>query len=245
MNAHHLRDLLEVRYAPKYGWLLCDEVGGSFGRRVDLIAFNLWHSRGFGIEGFELKASRYDWQQELANPAKADEGLYRYCDYWWLVTAPGVVKEIEEIPETWGWIEAKNDRLYTKRKAPKLDPKPVSRAFMAAMVKRYEGGVVAAVERTRRELYDVVYQQVENQQGETLRREREQFQRLQTRMQEYERLIGRLDESKAKSVLELADRLTHPWQGLPAKLNTAKQALADAAVHLEQVQAYVNSELTA
>lgn len=53
-----------------------------------------------GLHGFEVKASRADWLNELSQPDKAVPGASR-CHYWWLVTVPGVVRQ-GELPPGWG-----------------------------------------------------------------------------------------------------------------------------------------------
>ncbi len=91
---------------PTGEWALMEEVAPRTGggtRYADGIAVNLWKSRGYAVHGFEIKVSRADWMRELKNPAKADE-LFGYCDHWWVVAAPGIVKP-EELPAGWGLME--------------------------------------------------------------------------------------------------------------------------------------------
>lgn len=103
-------------------------------RRIDVVAMNLWYSRGYAVHGGEIKVSRRDWLMELRDPAKAQAGFV-YCNAWWLMTSPGVAT-LEEIPETWGWLEYSGSRWSTKKKAPPLTPKPLDQAFVASLVAR-------------------------------------------------------------------------------------------------------------
>jgi hypothetical protein len=96
---------------------------------------NLYPSRGLAMNGIELKRHRGDWLNELKNPKKA-ENIFQYCDYFWLLTTDDKVAKIEEIPKSWGWLCIKGDRVFTKKPAPILKPKPISRSFMCAMLKR-------------------------------------------------------------------------------------------------------------
>lgn len=138
------------------------EVGNSTGfdtkRHIDAIAMNLWPSRGLAIHGIEMKISRSDWQRELSNPAKAEE-IHQHCDFWWLAAAHGVVKDINEIPPGWGFLEIapvaatlladdKPPRLKLKRQAARLErAQAVDRGFVAAILRareRYDSAEVTA-----------------------------------------------------------------------------------------------------
>jgi hypothetical protein len=105
-------------------------------RTADAIAMSLWPSRGLELCGFEIKVSKSDWQSELRQPAKA-ESICQFCDRWWMVAAPDVI-EISELPPTWGLLvpTEKGDKLRTVREAPVLNPKPVDRLFLAALMRR-------------------------------------------------------------------------------------------------------------
>lgn len=97
MRTGDIKAAMRARYcAPE--WALMFEVGDGTGvnqrRWADAVAMNLWPSRGMEVNGFEIKVSRSDWQRELKNPAKA-ESVQQYCDRWWIVTAPGIVKDGE------------------------------------------------------------------------------------------------------------------------------------------------------
>jgi hypothetical protein len=112
-----------------------DKAGHDASRSADYIAVNLYPSRGLAMNGIELKRHRGDWLNELKNPKKA-ENIFQYCDYFWLLTTDDKVAKIEEIPKSWGWLCIKGDRVFTKKPAPTLKPKPISRSFMCAMLKR-------------------------------------------------------------------------------------------------------------
>lgn len=147
MTTGILRDLVQDYFSGQE-WSLTFEVGNGTGhtvnRHADAVAMNLWPSRGLAIHGIEIKASRGDWQKELANPAKAEE-IHRHCDFWWLVTANGVVKDIGEIPPGWGFMEMmkrdddKPPRLKLKRQAARMDRDArVDRGFVAAILRAHQ-----------------------------------------------------------------------------------------------------------
>lgn len=104
----------------------------------DAIVCNFWRSRGFEMEGFEIKVSRSDWQRELQMPRKAESHFER-CDRWWLITpANGVpIAKPDEIPGPWGWMQVKaNGDLHVAKKAPKLVPaRPFDLEFAFALVR--------------------------------------------------------------------------------------------------------------
>lgn len=129
---------LQARYgAPNYAFFreVGDATGGVQRRWADGLAVSLWPSRGLTIEGFEVKASRADWKKELADASKADR-ICRYCDYWWIVVGdPGIVKD-GELPPTWGLLVPHGSGLKCQVKAPKLEPTPLTREFVAALSRR-------------------------------------------------------------------------------------------------------------
>lgn len=137
---------LRERYPlPQYA--LFTEVGDATGtqkcRSADAVAMGCWPSRGLCLTGFELKVSRSDWVKELADPAKA-EAVCSFCDFWYVVAgARGIVRP-GELPPTWGLLEPKGDKLVVSREAPALSPEPVSRPFLAALLRRAAETLAAA-----------------------------------------------------------------------------------------------------
>lgn len=147
---------LRKRYcAPAWSLLfnVSDATGFNGSRYADAIAMSVWPSRGLELHGFEVKASRADWQKELATPRKAEE-IAAYCDHWWLVSNKLVAKE-DEIPPAWGWIEFDDGKLTTRKQSVKTEAKPMTRAFLAALLRRAgeadEALVQAAIEAEKAE----------------------------------------------------------------------------------------------
>lgn len=143
----HIRALLRTRYQHPE-WALCFEVANTTGayakRYADGVAMNLFPSRGLAIHGFEIKVSKSDFKNEIANPEKS-EAVQQYCDHWWIVAPASAVDE-SLLPTTWGWLRVDGERLVAAKNAPKLDAKPMTRAFMAAMVRRSNEADAADVE---------------------------------------------------------------------------------------------------
>lgn len=138
MRTPDIKAALRARFcAPE--WALFFEVADATGARhqrwADAVAMNLYPSRGLEVHGFEIKASRSDWLRELKNPEKSAP-VQRYCDRWWIVAPAGVIAE-GELPPTWGQYEAQpGGKLRQVVAAPKLEAQPVTRDFIAAMLRR-------------------------------------------------------------------------------------------------------------
>lgn len=130
-------------------WALMFEVGDATGalqtRFADAVAMSLWPSRGLELHGIEIKVSRADWQNERKNPAKA-ETIARFCERWYLVTGPRVVLDIAEIPPAWGWLELVDGRFYERQKAERTAAEPMTRAFLAALLRRAAGADAEVVD---------------------------------------------------------------------------------------------------
>ncbi|RWX72514.1 hypothetical protein [Mesorhizobium sp. M2A.F.Ca.ET.039.01.1.1] len=145
-------------------WALLFEVGDATGARhtrfADALAMSLWPSRGLTLHGIEIKVSRSDWQKERAQPEKAEK-IAAYCDFWDLVTAPGVVKDLTEIPPAWGLIEFNGEKFTTRKLALKTDAAPIDRTFLAALLRRAhkaDEAVIAAEVARRSELHDETFE---------------------------------------------------------------------------------------
>lgn len=131
-----MRAALLARF-PLPEWAIFFEVSNGTGhharRRADAVAMNCFPSRGMEIHGVEVKHARSDWIRELKQPDKSTD-VQQYCDRWWIAATPGVVK-IEELPITWGLLELKDGKLRQVKAAPALEATPVSRTFMASVLR--------------------------------------------------------------------------------------------------------------
>jgi polyhydroxyalkanoate synthesis regulator phasin len=148
MRTAEVNAALRARFcAPE--WALFFEVGDATGaqhrRWADAVAMNLYPSRGLEIQGFEVKVSRSDWTKELKTPEKSAP-VQQYCDRWWIVTPAGIVKD-GELPPTWGHYEvSEGGKIRQVVAAPKLESIPVSRAFVASMMRRASGADDAMID---------------------------------------------------------------------------------------------------
>jgi len=141
LSAHEVRGLLRKKYAAPE-WALLEEVrnktgygGGKEERYADAVAMSLYPSRGLSVLGFEIKVSRGDWLRELKDPQKS-VAIQSFCDHWWVVIGGPKIVELSEVPQNWGLMGFTNGRACIVKDAPKLEPKPLDRAFVASMMRR-------------------------------------------------------------------------------------------------------------
>lgn len=137
-------DALAKRYAlPYYAFIkeFRDATGFDSRRSADALAIGLYRSRGLHIIGFEQKTARGDWLREMKTPEKA-EAIGGFCDYFYLVTDSPDVAKVEELPEPWGLIVV-SKKIVTVKKAAQLEPKPITRSFLGAIVKQAMDAAVA------------------------------------------------------------------------------------------------------
>lgn len=150
-----LHQLVAKAY-PAPEWATFFEVANATGsaarRHADAVAMGIWPSRGLLLVGFEIKDYRSDWLREQKNPAKA-EAIVSKVDRFYLVTIPGVVTDLAEIPDTWGLLEADaaRRRLLVKKTAPDMGRAkgPIDRGFMAAMLRKVPETTVPKVDVER------------------------------------------------------------------------------------------------
>lgn len=106
-------------------------------RRADAFSLGLWASRGFPIQGYELKSNRGDWLREYEDHSKADP-VMAIADRFWLVTNPDVLMP-GELPDSWGLLlsRGRNRKLKIEKPAPLLrdGAPPIERAVMAELLK--------------------------------------------------------------------------------------------------------------
>lgn len=182
-------------------WALFFEVGDATGaqhrRWADAVAMNLYPSRGLEIQGFEVKVSRSDWTKELKTPDKSAP-VQQYCDRWWIVTPAGIIKD-GELPPTWGHYEvSEGGKLRQVVAAPKLESIPVSRAFVASIMRR-AGGV-------DQETIDTM---VSKQLQEARERDRTQIDReVESRTRHFDELKKLVKEFEEASGLSISNRYT-------------------------------------
>lgn len=201
MRTAEVNAALRARFcAPE--WAIFFEVGDATGaqhrRWADAVAMNLYPSRGLEIQGFEVKVSRSDWTKELKTPDKSAP-VQQYCDRWWIVTPAGIIKD-GELPPTWGHYEvSEGGKIRQVVAAPKLESIPVSRAFVASMMRRASG----ADEDTVNAMVHKKVQEAREYDRKHIDRE------IESRTREHEELQKRVREFEEASGLTISNR----WSG--------------------------------
>ncbi len=173
MTAEDLHALLRLRFPlPEFALFrqVC-EAGTGGARYMDALAMNLFRSRGMEVHGFEIKVTRSDWLRELKDPAKADP-LARFCDRYWIVAPEGAKRPLiptSELPPTWGLLVPRAGTLYAQVPAPKREAEPLSRGFVATILRRavddgsmdFDGRIRDAVREERGRLAKVHAKELE------------------------------------------------------------------------------------
>ena len=167
-----------------------DKTGGH-SRSADAMVMGLWKSRGLDLQGFEFKSDRGDWLRELKDPEKA-ERISQYCDYWWLCTTDEKVAKLEEIPKLWGLMTLKGKSLHIVKPAPALDAQPISRQFLAALLRRghedvmCDARVTTSIDKAREEGRERGERSLKGE-LESARRDRDYF---KTAIEDFEKASG-------------------------------------------------------
>lgn len=206
---------------PENEYVLIQEVsdrsGFSRSRSLDFMLINLWESRGLAITGIELKRSRTDWLRELKKPEKQENHI-KYCDYFYLLT-DNIAAFPEEIPVNWGHMHITDKGvLKTVKQAPKLNPLPVDRSLLCAMLRRAASKSGYVFES---EIEDHIQQRAEilTREKNTKRQvELENYENLKKSLKEFEDAIGiGLDEWKSR----------YRWRMEPKEVGAAIKILMD------------------
>jgi len=170
---------------------LRNDAGFRASRSADAVAMNTWPSRGLSVHGFEFKRDRRDWLRELKDPAKS-AAVQRFCDHWWVVVDGERVIEPGEIPETWGLLALRGQKLIEQKAAPKLTAEPMTRGFIAMLLRNAKNGTV-----DRSEVNSMIEKRVaaEKQRMVTPSERREEsaareLARLQSRIAQFEEQTG-------------------------------------------------------
>lgn len=119
-------------------WVFASHVPDAAGfdacRTADAVAMDMWASTGRELHGHEVKVSRADWLRELRQPDKA-QAVAKFMDRWWLVVPDAAIVRDGELPAWWGMLVLTAEGCRVLRRAPKLRPEPLSRNFVAGLVR--------------------------------------------------------------------------------------------------------------
>ena len=141
MTEAELKVRLRQRYTRNFEWVFMtnvrDVTGYPKGKRryADAMAMNMYPSRGLGLHGFEIKLNREDLMSEIRDPSKSG-AFKQFCDHWWLVISDKGIIKLGGVPDDWGvmWAPPKGG-LRVIKKAPQLEPEPITRGFLASLLR--------------------------------------------------------------------------------------------------------------
>lgn len=138
ITAADIRKLISERYRDQRQYAVAYEVGNSTGagqyRRIDVVAVNCYASKGFAIEGIEIKVSRADLMREVQDASKHNI-FFPNLDYYSVAFPDGIAKP-SELPDNWGIYTIKDGKLRTTRKPKPLHDeglKALDKGFAAAL----------------------------------------------------------------------------------------------------------------
>ena len=202
MNSSEIKEALKNQYCQPE-WILGFEVpnatGGLSKRRADAVAMNLFPSKNYEIRGFEIKISKSDLKRDLDNGSKSNE-VAKYCDYWFLVTPKGLVKD-ELLPATWGVIEFDGQKLRQKVKPQRIEKVPMSASFAAALMQTQSRNIWQEINAT-------INTRVQEATEEKLKSEYNDWeQRNISLKKDYHTVMQRLNKIKEETGLDLI----HTW----------------------------------
>lgn len=246
ITASMIKAALRVHFArPAYAvfYEVSNDTGAKARTWTDAIAVGVWPSTGQEIIGIEIKVSRSDWLREAKNPAKTSP-MFDHCDRFYLACPSGMVPA-SEVPQNWGVLHFDGTRMKVAKKAPALEPRPVSRGLMAAILRRaapdVDGDVVSiavakAVSEAKRDEEGRVQRAIEIER----RQLRENARSAVEKLRKIEEITGlRLDDwsNDAESVGR-AIRAVHE-AGVEQSFNRVAQLANDIERQAEHLRAVV------
>jgi hypothetical protein len=91
------------------------------GRKLDVVVFSCWASRGHEIDGVEIKVSLSDLKRELANAAKAD-WWWQHVHRFWVAMPAALAAKVAagavDWPSGWGLLSCTPDAAPTVFRKP-------------------------------------------------------------------------------------------------------------------------------
>jgi hypothetical protein len=177
VTAEEIRESLRKKFT-RPEWALFFEVGngtaGNLKRWADALAMNMYPSRGLAIVGFEIKVSRNDLKKELEQPKKA-EAVGCFCNHWYLVVPKGLIKDTDIIPAAWGILEYNNGSLRQTKKPDKLSCQPITKEFVAAILRREDEAYAKNIAQQVESLSEQRITELRQKHEENLKAERERM----------------------------------------------------------------------
>ena len=103
-------------------------------QRLDAWVMNCWPSSGFRSISFEIKVSRSDFLNEIANPHKRAQAVMLSNEFYFVV--PHGLVEVEEIPEDCGLVVVYDGVTRVKKESAVNDEPLLDWHFLASIARR-------------------------------------------------------------------------------------------------------------
>ena len=154
-------DLLHKRYAFAYNgtsprYVVAEHVqfNPTYATRcLDAVVADMWPSEGFAMHGIEIKCSRSDLKRELDHPEKA-ETFSEHLDYFWLAVSDHKVLNNLTVPDSWGILIPRSEKLCVKRQAKRLRPKLAGYTQRDPLPRNVQVALLRATRKTYERLAD-------------------------------------------------------------------------------------------
>jgi hypothetical protein len=146
---------LKVQFpAPAFCFLeqVADGTGARQNRWADAVAMSVWPSRGYTLDGIEVKVSRYDWLHELQQPKKS-AAVQQYCNRWWIAVSDESIVQPGELPDTWGLMILNGKKMRVVAPAPSLVAAPWDVPFIASVFRNMAKASTAEIENAINKAY--------------------------------------------------------------------------------------------
>lgn len=206
-----------------------DATGFKSQRSADAVSMGIWPSRGLQLIGFEVKVSRSDWLRELKDPAKSAP-IQTYCDRWYVAVSGDDIVKDGELPSTWGLLVLRGSKLVQKVEAPVLKPEPLTRTFIASLLRCSTENVVS-----KHVIDQVVEERVTARVTSKSEWDERKLKHLESETAE---LRKHIDEFERASGVRIRD-----WQG-STKVGQAVKLVLEDGRRLEQHIERVKSSMT-
>lgn len=139
MNSSEVLEILSRHYPQRSGaWVFVKELSITGAQRIDAFAIGCWASNHYERHAFEIKCSRGDLRNELANPYKRQQAM-GLSDRFYFVIASDVRWDDLEIPADCGIMVASGRGITKARIAPHRQAPPAPASFVAWLARRASG----------------------------------------------------------------------------------------------------------
>lgn len=171
------------------------------GRKLDVVVCSAWKSRGFEIDGVEIKVSMSDLKRELDNAAKAD-WWWRHVNRFWIACPEPLALRVKatgvDLPDGWGLLscpQAGSPAVTVK--AVKHDAEPIEWPTVVGMLRAAQDCGYMVLQRARAagrdEAMEYARREAERVSGDTALRDK------------LERLRRAVDAFKEASGIDITD----------------------------------------